>query len=135
MFGSANIARAFSPNPIVGALRFDVNGTSNPSTSTISGSLSRFVSSIVYSATGKYTITFTSDFKPTTAPNFAFGTITDATTGVFCVVQVGNYDLTNRTLVVQTISGSMAAAAITAPATAGAGSVVILMSTSYSTGK
>lgn len=135
MFGSGNLVRQFTPNGYLGNFRFDVKGTSDPNTSSWSGSLKRFVSTVAYSATGKYTITFTSDFRPANTPFFYLSTITDGTTGVFAAVQVGDYDATNRQVVVQTISGSMAAAAITAPATAGAGSVVLHMSTSYSTGK
>ncbi len=85
---------------VIGALVFAPNGASNPTT--ITGPLARFVSSITYSATGIYTITFTSEFVFANTPVFFVDQSFDVIANYFSANQIGAYNTTTRVLVVQT---------------------------------
>lgn len=83
----------------LGSFVFAPNGASNPTS--ITGPLARLVSSITYSATGIFTIVFTSDFVWPNTPAFVVTPAFDAIANYFSANQVGAYNATTRTLVVQ----------------------------------
>lgn len=89
-----------------GIFGFGPNAASNPvisgASTTLSGGLGRFVKSIVYSATGIYTIVFGEDFGSSGPMHFhvseSFGSIAEH----FQANQIGAYDVATKTLVIQT---------------------------------
>lgn len=101
MNGTKYPARGCGPEQIVGGFEFDVNGTSAVSTSTFKGSMKRYVTSVSYSATGLFTIVFTTDFTFPTRPTFMVdSTCENQTTLSFIAKQIGAYNTTTRTLIV-----------------------------------
>lgn len=101
--------------PAIGWLRFKTNGTSNPvitgASSTLEGPLAPYVSSIVYSATGIETLIWTPEFKAVTNPKsggnnpikFLLKYLPDALANNLGIAQIGLFNNTTRTLVMQTL--------------------------------
>ncbi len=100
----------------LGEFRYFPNGTSDPSLTAVTGGLARFIQSITYSATGVQTFVFTSDFGFANPPRFIFQPVCTALASSFEVSQIGAYNATTRTLVLQqrqATTGYAAAAAST----------------------
>src|SRR5262245_43321101 len=87
----------------LGKFTFFPNGTSNPTN--ITGELARFVSSITYSATGVQTVVFTSEFGVAQTPQFFMAPACASVATSYEVSQVGAYNATTRTLVLQQRQG------------------------------
>lgn len=85
---------------------FAPNGSSNPSASSIVGPLARYVTSITYSATGVQTIVFNSDFVFAQTPRFFISATAASLATRFDVQQIGAYNATTRTLVIQQAIGT-----------------------------
>lgn len=85
--------------PCIGFFRYFPNGTSDPVT--IEGPLKKYVSAIAYTATGKQTVTFTSDFTFVSGktPGFFFKQSFDALAQAFTASQLGAHS--GVTLVIQ----------------------------------
>lgn len=77
------------------------NGTSDPSLTAILGPAARWVSTITYSATGVQTIVFKVGFNFAQTPRFVCQPMCAALASSFEVSQIGAYDATTRTLVLQ----------------------------------
>lgn len=60
--GGWTLAHGAGYAPYYGTLTFRPNGTSNPDTAAVDGTLKRFVTSITYAATGQQSILFSPDF-------------------------------------------------------------------------
>lgn len=84
---------------VVGHFRYFTNGTSNPAT--IDGPAARWVTSITYSATGVQTIVFNAGFNFAQTPVFACSASGAALASSFDATQIGAYNATTRTLVLQ----------------------------------
>jgi hypothetical protein len=93
---------AFRNGVFLGDISFSPNGTSTPDSTYTRGSLKGLVSTITYSATGKYVVTFTSKFRFPATPNFKVGRHIEDLTNWFDAVVLGSYDSTNRQLTIQT---------------------------------
>lgn len=104
MIGS-EFAKGVGPNPLFGVFSFGPNGATNPVISgtgnTLSGGAARFVSSITYSATGIYTIVFAEGFGSGSAFKFFLAAHPDAIADWFEIIQIGAYNATTKTLVIQ----------------------------------
>lgn len=125
--------RGIGPEVCLGVLSFGPNATTSPvitgAASTLTGGLGRWVQSITYSAIGVQTIVFAEGF------GFA-GPITFIVTGQaasllehFLVNQVGAYDATTRTLVLQQHRSGVERIV---PAAAGARISVVVVATNTS---
>ncbi len=100
MNGTKYPARGCGPEQIVGGFEFDVNGTSAVSSSTFRGSMKRYVTSVTYSATGLFTIVFTTDFTFPALPTFMVDCTCETQALGFVAKQIGVYTASTRTLVV-----------------------------------
>lgn len=89
------------PEPRCVSFSFAPNGTSNPLTSAERGPRPLTNSTITYSATGVYTIVFPVDFTPPADAQFLVSAQCESLANWFEVCQVGAYNATTRTLVVQ----------------------------------
>lgn len=77
------------------------NGTSNPVVASCTGPVARWISSITYSATGVQTVVFKEGFSFAQTPIFQASPQAASLATWFSVMQVGAYDETTRTLVLQ----------------------------------
>jgi hypothetical protein len=107
------------PGPVHGAFRFATNGTSDPSLTTMTGSMKNLVTTNTYSATGVYTIVFDAGFTfadfPVWIPQ---AHCADQSTNAFIVV-VQSWTASTRTLVLQLLKPDTAAWQASAPPSAG----------------
>lgn len=94
-------AKGAGYEPTFGWLAFFPNGTSDPDLTAVEGPLKRWVSSIAYSATGGYVITFTSDFAFATMPEFSVSPYCDGASNWFDVFVDGAYSQTTKALTVR----------------------------------
>lgn len=85
----------------MGEFTYFPNGTSDPSLTAITGGLARWIQSITYSATGVQTIVFKPGFGFAQTPRFLFTPNAASLAATFSVSQIGAYDATTRTLVLQ----------------------------------
>jgi hypothetical protein len=100
----------------IGKLTYFPNGTSDPSLSALQGGLAQWVTSITYSATGVQTIVFSPGFAFAGTPRFYIQPACTDLASSFEVSQIGAYNATTRTLVLQqrqATTGYAAAAAAT----------------------
>lgn len=138
MNGTGYPVQGCGPREVAGWFSFDINSTSDPSTSSFVGSLKRYVSTVTYATTGKFVITFTTDFRFPTFPRFVISSVcADATTNGYVAVQLGAYDTTNRQLTVQMLKPNNTAFQAATPAAAsstGAASIVIDVKANNSAG-
>jgi hypothetical protein len=98
----------------VGEFTYFPNGTSNPSVASCTGGLAQWVESITYSATGVQTIVFKTGFAFAQTPRFVISPVCAALADSFEATQIGAYNATTRTLVIQQrqdVTGYAAAAA------------------------
>lgn len=117
---------------VVGDLSFSPNTAADPSSTYTTGSLKGAVTSITYSATGIYTIVFASKFRFPSAPNFVVHGLIENTTNYFSCNQVGAYNATTRTLVIQ---AHRAGTPYEVPASAGVAAIKVVALARNSTGK
>jgi hypothetical protein len=106
----------------VGWFKFFPNAGSDPSLTAIVGPLKRWVSSITYGATGVYTIVFKAGFSFANSPVFVTHHTIAALANAYSVIQIGAYNATTRTLVLQTygdVNGDGTLAGIEVAADAG----------------
>lgn len=120
------------PDETVGELSFSPNGTSNPTL--IVGSMAKYVTSIAYSATGIYTITFNSRFRFPVPPHFMCSALVESLANYFAVIQVGTYDTVNKVLVLQAIQAG-SGYAVPASSVAGTARVNVATFVRNSSGK
>lgn len=85
----------------VGTFTFWPNAASNPSVDAVTGGLARWVESITYGATGVQTIVFKQGFAFAQSPRFFLAPVSDSLANSYEVSQIGAYDATTRTLVLQ----------------------------------
>lgn len=107
------------------------NGTSDPSLTAVVGPLKRWISSITYSATGVQTIVFKEGFKFANTPRFNAFVCSPSLATSHEVSQVGAYNATTRTLVLQQRQGTTGYAA----AADAAAFVTVYLNAMDSTGK
>lgn len=85
---------------------FAPNGTSNPLLASNSGPPGLRAFTVVYSATGVYTVTLPVDCGPPTAATILLSAQADVLADYFEVIQIGAYNATTRTFVVQAKQGA-----------------------------
>jgi hypothetical protein len=113
---AATFKKGQGTEPWSGWFEFAVNGTSDPSLTTLVGPLAPHVSALTYSATGKIVVTFKSTFKfPANSPKFFVCNTSDSGTLWWCF-QLAVYDATNRQMTIQCVAGACVATAISANA-------------------
>jgi hypothetical protein len=102
----AQEVEGYGPEPRVAWMSFAPNGASNPVVTSSNGPRGIKNATITYSATGVYTIVFSSDFQPPSDAVFVVGAQCAALASYFEAVQLGAYNATTRTLVVQAKQGA-----------------------------
>jgi hypothetical protein len=119
--GTYPIRGALKPECVYGTFQFAVNGTSNPLTSTFTGSLAKVVASVVYSATGKFTITFQQGFSFAPTPVVGFDAVcADQTaTNFFQTCQIGAYNQSSPSAPFVVVGCTNSSGAFAPPANAG----------------
>lgn len=129
--------KALQNEVILGSLAFSPNAASTPDSTYTTGSLVQVVSSLTYSATGKFVIVFTSKLRFYTAPHFVVSAMWEDATNWFDVAFLGAYNNTTRTLTIQThrsgTAGGAGGAAV--QASSGAAKILLAMIARNSTGK
>lgn len=85
----------------VGEFTYFTNGTTDPVLASVTGGLARWITSITYSATGVQTIVFAAGFGFAQTPRFTMQGVAASLATAFEVSQIGTYNATTRTLVLQ----------------------------------
>lgn len=104
--GNEQPAKGYSGEPRVAWISFAPNGTSNPLTSSNTGPSGIRAFTTTYSPTGVQTIVFPENFAPPSNTTFLVSAQCASIGAYFEVVQIGAYNASTRTLVVQTKQGS-----------------------------
>ncbi len=78
---------------------FTITAVKSTSPTVFTGSLARWVDSVTYAATGKYTIVFKEGFSFANTPRFLFSGMAPLANG-FTILQLLAYNATTRTLVI-----------------------------------